>query len=125
MLLAACGDGGASSPDARTDCSGFVGDRALPVEVEALVGEPDPQGLIRPIVAGDGARVPLVASPMGSVFIHAAARAKNVDTCSTTVRVALRDMSDPGFSQERPLKLILGGDGWSAPTKPATTLPNT
>ena len=78
-VVAACGDDSAdTSPDAATDCSGFVGDRSRPVEVEMIVGAwaTDPNDLLMPIPVSEGLRVPLIPHPTGATVLWVAARAK-------------------------------------------------
>lgn len=118
VMLAACSSDAdpTPAPDAAVGCSGFVGDRARSVEVEALVGEPmaDYTMFTRSLPA-DGARVSLAPTPMGGFILLAAARAKNIDTCSISLSTGLRDTSGKIMATRRPIKMVVTGDGWAAP----------
>ena len=118
LVLAACSDGSDASPtpDALVGCSGFVGDRSRPVEIAAVVGELSGEAgptVFRPVLATDGARVPLLATPMGGFMILAGARLRNIDTCTISVTAGLRDAAGRVMSTTRPLKMEAGADGWA------------
>jgi hypothetical protein len=64
--------------------------------------------------------VPLVAPPQGGDVLYAAARVRNMDSCSVQVSGQL---SDPATGNElafdsRPADLVAGSDGWGRPPDP-------
>ena len=106
----ACGD-----PPDPTNCSGFVGVRGQPAQLELLILGPD--GV--PAPAQDGARVPLVKAPQGGKHVFAGARVRNLDTCPIKLTAAIREPETQKVQFEtRPVQFIDGGDGWAYARQP-------
>jgi hypothetical protein len=132
ILLASCSGGDSTVSDAGSDvepitrCSGFVGDPALPVQVEAIVTVPDgyvvtengEQVLLKPVAGIDGMRVPLIQAPQGGKHIFAGVRVKNIDTCPVSLVGSIRDTSGRVQYEGRPVDMLVGDDGWAYPAQP-------
>jgi hypothetical protein len=121
-----CGDGGLADAggDAPQRCSGFVGDRASPVEVEAILTEPEryDDGMIaalRPVLGTQGARVPLIQAPQGGKHVFAGVRVRNLDTCPVRLVGTLRDTSGFIRFESRPVDMLAGDEGWAYAADPA------
>lgn len=99
-------------------CPDFVGDPALPVELEVRVLDGDGRAL----PGADGMRVPLLQPPQGGKVIYAGARARNLALCGAQILASLRDGDEAGARivglEGRPLRLVDGGDGWAYAAEP-------
>lgn len=103
--------GGGCSDDAPMSCP--IGDRAQPIEIVAvhwIAG-----GTVVDLV--DGADVDLVRPLQGGKVVYVGVRARNVDGCNLQLTAALRDRSTQQVIalEQRPVRLVDGGDGWGWP----------
>jgi hypothetical protein len=105
----------AGCPEDVPLCSGFVGDRTLPVEVELVTRD---EGIPRLIAEGD--EVPLIQPPQGGKVVFASVRARNLDTCALRVNASLRDTCTNRILalEGRPINLRRADDGWAYPADP-------
>jgi len=96
------------SDDAPTTCP--IGDRTQPIELVAVHW---PAGGVVEDLA-DGGAVDLVRPIQGGKVVYVGVRARNVDGCNVQLTAALRDPATQQVIalEQRPVRLVDGGDGW-------------
>lgn len=126
LLCASCsGNGDHPSEDAGPEhCSGFVGDPALPVEVQIMVTQPDGYDAdgdiakVSPVLCEEGMRVPMIQAPQGGKHLFAGVRVKNIDTCPVRLVGTVRDVSGFIAFEGRPVNMTVAADGWAYASRP-------
>ncbi|HUQ05789.1 MAG TPA: hypothetical protein VM261_24980 [Kofleriaceae bacterium] len=103
--------GAGCSDDAPTTCP--IGDRTRPIEIVAVHW---PAGGTVGDLA-DGGVVDLVRPIQGGKVVYVGVRARNVDGCNVQLTAALRDQATQQVIalEQRPVRLVDGGDGWGLP----------
>lgn len=100
--------GAGCSDDAPTTCP--IGDRARPIEIVAVHWPAG--GAVEDLA--DGGAVDLVRPIQGGKVVYVGVRARNVDGCNVQLTAALRDLATQQVIalEQRPVRLVDGGDGW-------------
>jgi hypothetical protein len=109
--LLVCASCSSCSDDAPTTCP--IGDRTQPIEIVAVHWAAG--GDVGDLV--DGGAVDLVRPIQGGKVVYVGVRARNVDGCNLQLTAALRDQSTQQVIalEQRPVRLVDGGDGWARP----------
>jgi hypothetical protein len=94
----------------------MIGDTAAPAEIEII--SRDMNGAVSETTASSS--VPLFIPPQGGWFVLVGVRARNIDGCNLTLTASLRDPTTNKIValEERPVRLVIGDDGWGAPDRP-------
>ncbi len=110
-VLVAVAAGAACSDDAPTTCP--IGDRSLAVEIVAVHWSGTGTSADVADLA-DGGAVDLVRPIQGGKVVYVGVRARNVDGCNLQLTAALRDPATMQVIalEQRPVRLVAGGDGW-------------
>jgi hypothetical protein len=125
VLVAACG-GGRNAADAASDVGppiidaipcGVVGDPGQPTEMQVIYRTETGAALVI-----DGATLPLVDPPQGGKILLVGARVKNLDLCTASVQVALKDLTS-GYVvglERRSVTWAIAPDGFAEPSEPVS-----
>jgi len=95
-----------------------IGDRALPPELQIVLGQPGGSAPAY-VVASEGGAAPILTPPQGGKIVLAGVLAKNVG-CFVQISASLRDECNGRALavESRPVGLRARADGWGEPADP-------